>query len=234
MSVSLIAVDNVDGSGITATVAGAGGSDSLSVYFQPAAQRGRPDWALGGTRTGNGTVTLSVPAGYYWLHCVDAVGPQISNIVYQLASDDTLAVHERLIMALKATIQSLTLVGNPPVIDQMFPNESVITLPCILLTVEDMQETQPGTLTGKDDIGYPVRVSICDRNDGMVSVNRAKYLLWRQQIFRAIRNTRLPAVAESAMVFVEPAPIVDKALPQYQFLVSSMVARCISREFRGV
>ncbi len=151
-----------------------------------------------------------------------------------VVADPSLAVHERMILAIKTVIEGLPLAGSPPVYDQLFPNDKVVTLPCILLTLEDMQETQPGILTGLDDIGYPVRVSIVDRNDGDYTVNRPKYLLWRQEIFRAIRNQRLPAVTESAMTFVEPAPIVDKNLPAYAYFISSLVVRCISREKRGV
>ena len=78
-----------------------------------------------------------------------------------------------------------------------------------------------------------MRISICDRNDGDNTLNRPKYLLWRQKIFRALRNQRLPAVSESAVVFIEPDVVADKNMPAYGYYVSGMVARCISRERRG-
>src|SRR5262249_15622358 len=112
---------------------------------------------------------------------------------------------------------------------------AVNAYPCICLAI-DAAETQPGTLTGRDDIGYPVRLAIVVRADTNTISNRQTYLAWRQQIFRAFRNQRYD-VAEIIMTTVGRHDIIQPAAkddrrPEH-LVVSSMIIRAVSREPRG-
>jgi hypothetical protein len=235
---TLAVADLQSGTGATATIttSTAGSSNAVS-YLSAAGASGGATWTLAGTRTGDGTLSLSLPVAYYWFRCDSTVSglSSTSNLVYSAVSDNALAVHERALLAIQARIQGLTLDGLPVanVYAQLFPNDKVITLPCVLLTLEGLSETQPGTLTGLDDIGYPVRISICARNDGDYVTNRGRYLLWRQQIARALRNQRLSGVTEVFDVRLEYGQVVDRKLPAFAFFVTGLTARAMSREIRG-
>ncbi len=149
--------------------------------------------------------------------------------------DASTSVHERCLSAIEDRLSDLVMVGNPNanIYKYLVPRDETISLPCIMLTLEGERETQPGTLTGTDDIGYPIGVSILDRNDQRDTTNRAKYLLWRQQISRALRHQRLAGVPEIFTVNVEPRAVVDPQLPHFAYFVTGLVARCMSREVRG-
>ena len=95
-------------------------------------------------------------------------------------------------------------------------------------------EDDAGGLNDLDDVGYPFRVLIVDRNSENYQVPKGKYLLWRQQIARSLRNQRLTTVAESINTKVRYSNIADKRLPQYQYFVSALKVNCISREVRGL
>jgi hypothetical protein len=243
MALSLTWSDNANNTGGVATLTGTGGV-ATTVYGQLVNTSGvNPQlFAAQGSRTGDGTVTLALGLGYWWLFAQPTAGGTPSNFVYAVVSDNTRSVHERAIQAIKAVLQGMTFAagpGNAPaailpaqIFDLLLPNENLVQFPCITLALDAVKESQPGVLTGLDDIVYPVRVNICDLADAAVPTNRPTYLLWRQQIFRKFRHQRLN-VPEIILVEVDPQVVVDPKLPAYNHFITGLTLNCKSREIRG-
>lgn len=222
--------DNADGTGGVATITGATGS--VTVYVSRADGTG---FATGGTRSGDGSVALSLtPALWY---CWAVNGSATTPLVPLLATLNAVAVHERCLLAVQARIQGLTLDGldSDQVIDATTLEAAAknITWPAVVVCIEDKAESQPQELTSRDDIEYPVRVWIGDRADAMTKSRRAQYLLWRQQIFRALRHQRLAGVTEVNTIRVEPMPVILYKLPDFQVVLMGLDCLCLSREPRG-
>ncbi len=227
----LTVADRADGTGATATISG-GTSGTNTVYVLPFA----PDstWAVGGVRTGDGTVALSLQ-GYYWAYALGA-GPTVSNFVPFAATDSARSVQDRMSDAVVARVQQLVMAQgiNVHVYNQIIEDDRIAQFPCIFVVFAGESEDDAGGLNDLDDIGYPFRVLIVDRNSENYQVPKGRYLLWRQQIARAVRNQRLSTVAESINTKVRYSNIADKRLPQYQYFVSGLRVNCISREVRGL
>lgn len=110
-----------------------------------------------------------------------------------------------------------------------------VPLPSVLVSPygpEHMNRLQ-GTNV-RDDVEYPVLVSIVDRdNQDPAANNLAQYLDWRQAIARAFRNQSLPAVPEVIGCWVEPNAVVQPESWMKGFFHSSLLLWFISREPRG-
>lgn len=243
MSLALSVSDNQANTGAVATVTGTAGG-AVSVFAQLVSTNGVTPSAfvLAGTRTGDGTVNMTLGLGYYWWYSIGATGGP-SNLVYGPVSDSTKSVHERMILAAKAVLQGMTFAagpgGQPPAIpaaqvyDQFTVTQQNVTFPCIVLSMETESEKQADTWTNTDRIVYPIRVGVFNRDDAQSAIaNRPAYLLWRQQIFRKFRHTRLN-VSECVNMDVDLNPIVDPKLPEYQMWATGLILRCYSREVRG-
>lgn len=231
---SLSVTDLQDGTGATATITGSSGG-TVTVYAQQVTTTPltTPAFAPVGSRTGNGTVALSLAVGYWWVYALE--GSSLSALAYASVTDSATALHERCLQAVLARLQGLTLAGLDPanVYDQTVPNDQLITLPAIILSIEGESETTPGTTTNKDDIGYPIRLWLCDRNDASTDEKRPRWLLWRQQIHRALRNQRLAGITEVMTVRVTPLTVIDPRIPALQYMVSGLRLTCLARETRG-
>jgi hypothetical protein len=242
MALSLSWSDNQDATGGVATVAGTGGA-AVTVYAQRADATGfsAASFNAAGSRTGDGAVPLTLGTGYYWLYAGTGGAP--SNFLYAPATDNAVAVHERCLRAVLARVKGLCpLAGTADspaslpagnVYDQLLPNDKLVKLPAVLITLEGEREQYRPTVNARDDLGYPLRVQVCDRNDGDYVRPRAKYLRWRQTLMRGLRYQRLAGVPEVYTCTPEPGLVVDPHLPSYQYFVSGFVLRCWSREVRG-
>jgi hypothetical protein len=86
----------------------------------------------------------------------------------------------------------------------------------------------------RDDVGYPVIVSILAADNQDQVNNLGTYLLWREKLARYFRNQPLATVNEVYTCRIEPQPIVLPAAFQDLVFVSAMCLRFISREQRGL
>jgi hypothetical protein len=235
--------------GATATISGGSSSSVNTISYQivgPNFQITPPGWTVAGSRTGNGTVALSLPAGIYWFRC-DAVlngQTEVSNLVYAGLTDGLAAVHERCIQAIEAGLVTLVAANKIPgitsvsrIYDQVEMNMTGMDLPGIAISVDlpgaNPAETQVGGTNVRDDIGYPVYLTFVDRSSGMYVANRPAYLLARQRIFRYFRNQRLGTIPEVYIVKPEPGPVLKITRGDYNLTLSVLVLRPISREVRG-
>ncbi len=233
-SPTLAVVDNADGTGAVATITASTTGSTNAVMTQAVSGS---VFASAGSRTGNGTVSLSLGAGYYWAYVQstkNGVSAQ-SNVVRFAVTDSALAVYERCHNAVSAVIAGLIMTGTPNahVFEQLVEDNRLIVTPCVFVTIDGQSETEVSELTGRDDISYPVKIQIVDRNYQDYVTPKAKYLLWRQQIARSLRNQRFATVPENIRNRIEPKIVVDSQLQGQEYFVSGLCCYCICREPRG-
>lgn len=256
MGLGLTATDNQDGSGVLVTVTGSDGGSTNTVYASQPFQQGvnPPLWAAAGTRTGDGTLTVPLAAGYYFLFAGGTVGglAAISPPVQTFASLAVLPVQAQVELAIQAKIQALNLAGlvTPPgtlpapqvyrygtLLKTMFG--SAIQCPAVVVSPTPIGETNAHSMTGADDIGYPVTVTIVDRTQPQNAAPVSTYELWRQQIFRAIRNQRLDTASSvmtvtGSMHTAKYGSVMQWIPPDNEYMVSVLSFVAVSREPRGV
>jgi hypothetical protein len=229
---TLAVADKADGTGATATVTGSAGGAN-QVYVQNVdGQLGAFAWTLGGTRTGDGTVNLALAKGYYWAYCLTG-GTVISNLAYFQVTDGADAVLSRVYAAAKALLQLLNLPFTQRVYPSQFADSVAVQVPCTVLTTDGARQTDEAALNGRDDVGQPVRALVKDVCLKFDDQKKAEYEKWRQSIFRAFHNQRLPGVAESKMNKVELGVLSPAESPAPQ-TVFEVTIRCVTREVRGL
>jgi hypothetical protein len=238
--------DNADGTGGAATISGGDAGSTHTVYSQTVdGELGTDSWTSRGSRAGNGTVNVAPGNGYYWWKVVagSSGGESVSNLVYQPMTSGTDAVYERILTGVLSRIQGLALdgVANANIVirkvawDRDTGSGKAYAYPSIQLSpgVRETINSLAGT-NDKDDIGYPVLVSILDLDNQNQTTNRARNLLWREKIVKAFRNQRLPGVTEVFNCVVEPNAVVHAENWLNQNLWTSFVVlRFTSREARG-
>lgn len=252
MALAITWTDAADATGGTVAVTGSDVGQTVTINAMAVDATGlrTPTFSQVGSRTGDGDVTITPAAntvpGYLWIYASGTVSgsPAISNLVYALASDNSEALASRCVDALASRLAGLTMdpaddtpsgtAPNANIYKRILPSDYIVQYPCIILSHEGQSEGQPGTLTQKDDVEYPVNVYLADRNDGNNFARRKSYLLWRQQMFRALRNQRLAGITEVLTVKVQPMQVFDPKLPAYGLVVCGLVCRVWVRETRGV
>jgi hypothetical protein len=235
--------DAANGTGGTVTISGSTAGSTNTVYSQTP---GGTTWTSRGSRVGDGTVTVSVGTGYYHLHVSsDSSGIAVSNIIIMApVTASTDAVHERCVTACVSLAQTLATAGSLPLITAstrvfseldldptVFAN---IPLPALIFAPKGITAHMGGT-NARDDLGYPVPAFLVDRNGAEMLAKRGSYLLLRERLDRYFRNQRLTGVGEIYDCRVDDTQTFE--LPkewEYQWLVSPMLFRFISREARGI
>jgi hypothetical protein len=143
--------------------------------------------------------------------------------------------------AVRAGIQALDLPGLTAagVVVQKVPGDRArdlpaVRFPCILIAPHGSETTDPLAGTNlRDDVVYPIRVTILATDDTDQQFGLRQYLGWRETIRRAFHNQRLNA--DSCFnVQVQALPIVDQsAWSDRQLFASAIVLNCFSRETRA-
>jgi len=244
MPLSLIVSDNADGSGGVATITGSDSGSTNRLFYAPfTGAIGLLTWTLAGSRTGDGTIGIpspgTVPLGYYAWQLNAAVGgsPAFASYYRALTNAGAQSVMDRVLTAVVQQLQTLNLSGIQSVnIVRKWLRRKLETanqVPQIQVVPVD-GENFPGTLTGLDDVGYPVAIIAVDKQNQDYTANLARNLLWRQRILRAFRFQPLSGVGEIINCLPDRQVIVDKAAFDANLFVSLATFRFISREPRGV
>jgi hypothetical protein len=239
VAITLAVTDNGDGTGAVATVAGSDGGGTNTLFRAPfAGLQQNLAWTASGTRTGNGTIAVNPGSGQYFWYVTGLVGgvAALSNVTFQALTDQTTSVHYRCLTAVQQRIQGLSLSGisSAQVVIKFLGREwPDVDNPPNVMVVPYGKEGQPGLLAGRDDIEYPVVVLIFDKLNQDYTSNLARDLLWRQQIFRALRHQRLVGVPEVITVTAEPDFVVNLEAFNRNVLLSGLRLLCRSREVRG-
>jgi len=152
------------------------------------------------------------------------------------------SVHWRCLSAVCGQVRNLQLDGLPTasVLLMKIPaavsfGTADVPLPGVLISPygpEHMNRLQ-GT-NQKDDVEYPVLISIVDRdNQDPTATGLGRYLNWRERIARTFRNQRLSEVPEIIGCWIEPSTIVQPESWMKGFFHSSLLLWFVSREPRG-
>lgn len=237
MSLTLTVVDDADGDGATATIAGSVVGSTNTVSVQAADGE---TWTEIGERTGDGTLALALDPGYYWAKCDSVSGGNttVSNVVRFGVTTAGQSVHERILDAVRAEIQGMVTAGLLPglraeqVHRKMVPDDKAVMFPAVFITPE-AAETFTVVTNLRDDIGYPAVVYLANRNAKEYTAGLPPFLLWRHRIIRRFRTQRLTAVREVFGCTIEPNVVIDPKLPWYDYVVSAFLLRFKAREYRG-
>ncbi len=243
---TITVVDNATTpTGATAVIAGSSGAAN-SVYVRRRDQVWAPgSWTLGGTRTGDGSVSLTLDPGVWWYYLQSgSEAPTPPEVV--LVTDGLWKPPSRCRAAVLAQVQALALpaVGEPGTpgylrapqgyYEQIVPDERNAAFPAIIATAFGEAERRRPGLNGFDEIGYPVWLFVAARVGPVQHAILPAVEAWRYAMDRAFDNQVLPGVPESVGCTVEPKVIIDQKLPLYQFLVTGLVVVCWCRVPRGL
>jgi hypothetical protein len=244
---TLAIADNGNGTA-TATISGGDSGSANVVYYKSAdGNLTTSSWTSGGSRTGNGTVTLSLGAGLYWGYNEATLNSQeVATVpVFFAITVATDSLHKRCLDAVVSRIQSLSLAGvagASVLVRKVASDEGIgsqqatpeIAFPSIIVA-QGGTEQAVGTAgtNNRDQYGYPCIVGMVD-TDSSLTTNHSRNLLWRERIMRAFQNQRLPGVTEVNWCIVEPGDITKFADFKEGKYVSFLTVRCIARVTRGV
>jgi hypothetical protein len=232
--------NNEDGTGVTATIAGAGAGDTTDLFVQSLTGK-MEDWQFlpAGSIVGNGTVVVpNLGARFFYGATAGVVEP----VVFVLSTNaNESATHNQCLIAVVARLKLIGLDGinNDDIVDKTLPtdrgtNFQLNGTTTIVVSPPGTEGQSDGAGTNvRDDIVYPVTITIL-RADNQSEVKRPQGLLWRQQINKAFRQQHLPGVPCVYRVRISPGPIVDQRAFWSGRYHSSFILRCTSREGRGI
>ena len=243
---TLAVSDNADGTGGVATISGGDAGSTHTVQSQTVdGELGTATWTTRGSRAGNGTVNVAPGNGYYWWRVVasNANGTSLSNLVYQPLTSGVQALYERILVAVQARIQTLSLTGiaSGSILLRKVPWDRDIgtaktyAYPVVQVSPHGQETMVPTAGTNqKDDVGYAVLVSMMDIDNQRQTYQREQRLRWREAIARTFRHARLPGISEVFDCVVEPNVVVHAPNWLDQNLWTSfLVLRFVARESRG-
>ncbi len=249
-SPTLTVVDNGDGTA-TATISGSTAGTTNTLYYQAVdGQLGGSIWSAAGERMADGTLTVTVPAGYYWWYVGSEISPDsaVSNMVYQNIASSTDPVHLQCLQGVQAVVQSLSLAGvagSSVVIKKLAADRILgslkagtlgIPLPAVVLVAEpEQQEVSQGN-NALDDVIYPVLaiLVLIDNQEPTLAANLPTVFEWRQKLNRSFRQQRLAGAATIIDTAVQPKAIADPQSWAAGYYVSALSFRFTSREPRGL
>lgn len=242
-------VDNADGTGAVATVDGDAGVTNEVFTLRVNETFGTNLWISGGSRSGDGTVSLSLAVGHYFGYAKSSNvdGAAVSTPAYFAVTSGNESIHYRCLEAAKARVILAGLDAMPaasvvtyhlPIVRDFFAEfgeTALKTAPGVLITPYGTERHDPEAGTNfRDDIEYPCLITIFAVQNQALASNLDARLKWREQIFAAFRNQRLPGVDEVDRCTIEPGPIVDVASFDNNLWHSSMVLYCQARQRRGL
>ena len=149
-------------------------------------------------------------------------------------------VYARCLSAVFARVQSLGLGGiaAESIVLREVPwardfTQGVLDLPGIVITPEGAESASISAGTNRrDDIGYPILVTLLAADNEQSVDNLRAVLRWREVIARAFRQQRLSDVDEVIACQVENRPVIGAEAYQKGMLQSALLLRFISREPR--
>lgn len=150
------------------------------------------------------------------------------------------ALHDRILEAVTAKLQSLAIAGLAGVYLRKFPSVDKTDGPGLVVTYFGEAEEMMGGDRAADEIGFPVLV-YQDSPTLIEEETRPQELLWRGQVSDALRGQRLAGVPEVTNCLVEPRSVLEQGsetltrTPQdvAARMRSGMLFRFVARAARG-
>ena len=231
--------DNQNGT-ITATTTNSAPGAVHDVFLQSLKPK-QEDWQFvsQGTIAGNGNLIINHVGAYL---AYSSSGGVAQPVTFGVSTTGQESTHYQCLIAVQARLRMINL---PEIDDQ---NILVRKLPvsrqspfefngstCIMVSPPGVegQSDSAGT-NARDDIAYPVVVTILKKNNQDLIEGLTTELNWRQRINKAFRQQHLPGVNCVYRVRITPGPIVDQRAFWDGKYHSSFVIQCVSREGRGI
>lgn len=242
MAATLTITDALDGTGGTATVSGSAVGSSNTLYRTPwTGAAGAQSWTASGSRTGDGTITLSsptVPLGHY-LWRLDSLLSGVTEVAtyYGALSDATEeSLHNRILDAVKTLIDELTLPMSCTILKRWVPvavpDVDDSNLPMVAVSPFGMESNEP-MMSSTDDIVLPVTVVLIAKQNQDNTANLNRNLLWRWKIRRKLENRSLAGIPEVLKVGQPSGPVFDLGQWRKQFFFSPLLFPVSTRTTRG-
>jgi len=229
--------DDGDGTGGVVTIANAASGSTNTVYLQAfAGELGTDTWTSYGSRTGNGTVSVTAAAGHYMLQVISVLGSDSlpSVVHYIVVTSSTESVQHQCMNAIQARIAAIGLseILSARIVVREVPTKQDLLLPCVVIAPQ--KPTVAGITNASDDYTYGIYVAIFAADNRALTANTSKYAKWMQQITRAFQNQRLSAIAESVICTVEPMQTIPFGDWANNIFAGGVIVRCRCREGRGL
>lgn len=225
--------------GTTLTIAGSDAGSVNTIYTRTV---DATTWTASGSRSGNGTVTLSLADGYYWAYChatLVSAAPALSNVagIIGVTAEDE-SVYEQLANEAMATIQAFAAagldgIGADDVSVGWSLDDSGIEFPHIFIhPPPGASETPNGGTNLRDDWIKPLQISVVDRAPEQLDTNFGQVNLNRQRLIRLFNNKTMSGVAELNRVVIQPLAIVTFLKDKYDYQISAFTLNNWTREPR--
>lgn len=238
MALTLALADNADGTGLLATVAGSLGTP-VAVHYTPADRPWPGDaWAIGGTRTGDGTLAVALPPRFYFVYAATSTAVTPPERIAVTSGEESVAERVQAAVVAVLKLADLPRVGDG-VHNQVLLDPTAVKYPCAVVYLENLSEGEERSTNGTDDIVYPMSIILLDTG---VSRTRHSHKAWvqacREKISRALRNVHLAGVPESVVTRVMGGPIAQErvgaaGLP-VEMYAGGFQVRVTCREPRGL
>lgn len=236
------------GNGTGASVQIVAGDGSTYVVRRAAVSDSGPGLysTVAGPATGSGSVSIGGVGYWMWKISRDDLSEDLAGPTFRrtTAEGDSVWHHCTVMVADRLAGQLSGLTGgvvNRTLGDIDGELGDPLTLPCALVSPTGQAERKLGGPIGRDDIGYPVSVTLLEslkdvpQTQGGLEKWRQRYFRWRERCERLLnhppRDARVPEVYD---VVTEPADAVDTGyLYEDRFRVGLLVALCKARMPRG-
>lgn len=206
--------------------------------FRVGSKPAESNWIQQASIVGNGATVVPLVPGYYWFQAISSLNGQstASDVVYSQVSQGSSSVLTQCLSAVQAGVQNLNLtnIPNSQIMVAKTPHDSHLSYPAIIITpyFNENIDGKAGTNL-RDEIEYPVLVSILAADNRDQQANLSQYLLWRETIRKAFHNKRLTGVEQVLTAYVDPQEIVDqRAWFENNLYLSGLLIRFTSQEFR--
>lgn len=239
-----------DPTGFTAAVSGSDGA-AVSILWTPA-DRPWPldDWATAGSRTGDGPVGVLVPPRFYFVCAKTAT--DCSPPARVAVTDGRTAAATQLQAALAATLKLLNLPSATDfaekraagdgewtgvgVYEHLLDDPTERRYPCLVVSLDEVNETEETGTSDTDDIVYPFRVMLYDSALAPTNQTVRAWVQWcREKVSRALRQQHVLAVPGSVVCRVRPGPVVRRRTdPPFAGYAGGFTVQCVQREPRGL
>lgn len=246
---NIVAANNGDGTA-TISIEGTDSSDENLVrylrigdqYWHETSFHGRSTaWRSGGTRTGNGPVTVATGPGAFWFYAANTT--DVSGPAYQVVDDGTLGMWDQILEGVRARMLLLNIDGisdgnitthgiaDQNIVKKLDDGDRLIVAPA----GGEALQVGSGPMQ-RDDLDYPVLVALLSAaNKQQSDVMRRRWFRIRETIRKAFINQPLQ-VSNGHVWRCVTAPL-DPIVREWwedNAMVSPQQLVFTSRETRGI
>jgi hypothetical protein len=239
---TLTLVDDQDGSGATATIADSTAGSTNAVYT--ARWQGgfvNPAFTSAGSRSGDGSLALSIPDGYHWAYVLSTKAGE-DGVVSAMGAIRTTSGEDSLwqqcLDAIVAKIQAIGLDGIPSerVYPRKIPLDRDTVKPCCLVAPIKEAAITP-VFSTTDQIPFDFQVALERASNQSLTDEIESFTYNRQRIINAFlptTDTGLPAVDEVISVQVIPGDLYNVQAWFENVDAGAVVIRCLTQVNRAL